>query len=417
MVIEKKNTAELIPADYNPRKDLKPGDAEYDKLKRSMEEFGYVEPVIWNKNTGHIVGGHQRLKILLEMGITEVDCVVVELNEEKEKALNVALNKISGDWDKDKLALLIADLQGADFDVSLTGFDPAELDDLFSGLDKSEAEEDSFDLSKALEESSFVEAGDEWTVGRHRLVCGDATKAEDVTLLMSGRKANLVLTDPPYAVSFKSASGLSIMNDSLKSDEFYSFLLSSFTNMAASLESGGSAYIFHADTEGLNFRKAFIDAGFHLSGVCIWVKNSFVMGRSPYQWQHEPILFGWLKDGKHRWYAGRGEATVWNFNKPKKNENHPTSKPIELLSYPIKNSCQVNGLVLDLFGGSGSTMIACEQSDRVCYMMELDEKYASVILRRYVELKGSSDDVFVTRDGEKIPYCALVKEVSEKETK
>ncbi|QHQ63830.1 ParB N-terminal domain-containing protein [Anaerocolumna sedimenticola] len=415
MQIEKKKTAELLPAEYNPRKDLKPGDPEYEKLKRSLEEFGYVEPIIWNKNTGRIVGGHQRLKVLINMGITEVECVIIEMDEEKEKALNIALNKISGDWDKDKLALLITDLQGADFDVSLTGFDVGELDDLFSGINKSEAVEDNFELTKALEEAAFVEKGDVWTVGRHRLVCGDATEAETVKNLMNDRKANLILTDPPYAVSFKSSSGLTIMNDSMKSEEFYNFLLMSFTNMANSLEDGGSAYIFHADTEGLNFRKAFVDAGFHLSGVCIWAKNSFVMGRSPYQWKHEPILYGWLKSGKHRWYAGRSESTIWSFDKPKKNENHPTSKPIDLLSYPIKNSCQVNGLVLDLFGGSGSTLIACEQTDRICYMMELDEKYASVILRRYVEFKKNCDDVTVERNGKVLCYADVAKDIKGKD--
>lgn len=416
MLIEKIKAEQLIPAGYNPRKDLKPGDAEYEKLKHSLEEFGYVEPVIWNRATGNVVGGHQRLKILLTMGMSEVDCVVVELNPEKEKALNVALNKISGDWDKDKLALLITDLQASDFDVSLTGFDAAEIDDLFSGLNKSQAVEDDFDLTKALEEASFVKKGDVWTVGRHRLMCGDATNAAMVKTLMNGRKANLVLTDPPYAVSFKSASGLTIMNDSMKTDEFYNFLLASFTNMADSLEEGGSAYVFHADTEGLNFRKAFIDAGFHLSGVCIWAKNSFVMGRSPYQWKHEPILYGWLKSGKHRWYAGRSESTVWCFDKPKKNENHPTSKPIDLLSYPIKNSCQINGLVLDLFGGSGSTLIACEQTDRICYTMELDEKYASVILRRYYQIKGNSDDITVERGGKVMRYADVAKDIKGKDS-
>jgi DNA modification methylase len=177
-------------------------------------------------------------------------------------------------------------------------------------------------------------------------------------------------------------------------------------------EAGASAYVFHADTEGLTFRKAFEDAGFHLSGVCIWAKDSLVLGRSPYQWSHEPILFGWNKKGKHEWYAGRAEKTVWQFNKPKKNENHPTSKPIDLLSYPIQNSSRANGIVLDLFGGSGSTLIACEQTDRICYMAEVDDKYASVILRRYVEFKsGDSSDVFVERDGKKIPYKKLVKTV------
>jgi DNA modification methylase len=233
---------------------------------------------------------------------------------------------------------------------------------------------------------------------------------------MDGRKANLVLTDPPYGVSFESAGGLKIKNDNLKADAFYQFLLDAFRNMAGSLENGGSAYVFHADTEGLNFRKAFIDAGFHLSGVCIWAKDSFVMGRSPYQWQHEPILFGWLKNGTHKWYAGRAEKTVWTFAKPKRSENHPTSKPLDLLAYPIRNSSQPNGIILDLFGGSGSTMLACEQADRICYMMELDEKYASVILRRAVEFWGSGrEDITCERDGFSFRYADLAKEVMKRE--
>ena len=168
MLIERKRTADLIPADYNPRKDLKPGDPEYDKLKRSMEQFGYVEPVIWNKTTGRLVGGHQRLKVLMDMGVTEVECVVVELDEEREKALNIALNKISGDWDKDKLMLLISDLQGADFDVFLTGFDPAEIDDLFKDSLKDGVKEDDFDVDAELENPAITKAGDVWTLGRHQ---------------------------------------------------------------------------------------------------------------------------------------------------------------------------------------------------------------------------------------------------------
>ena len=411
MQIEKMNISKLKPAEYNPRKDLKPGDAEYEKLKRSIEQFGYVEPVIWNKATGRVVGGHQRLKVLVDSGLTEVDCVVIELSEEKEKALNVALNKISGEWNTDKLAMLILDLQGSDFDVSLTGFEEDELADLFSKTAEKEVTDDDFDLTAALEKASFVERGDVWTVGRHRLVCGDATSAEDTAILMDGKRANLIVTDPPYGVSFKSASGLTIQNDSMKNEEFYNFLLSSFKCMADNLEKGGVAYVFHADTEGLNFRKAFIDAGFHLAGVCIWAKNSLVLGRSDYQWQPEPVQYGFLKNGKNPWYADRKQTTIWNYDKPKRSANHPTSKPLDLLGYPICNSSQENSIVLDTFGGSGSTMMACEQTNRICYMMELDEKYASVILRRAVENGISPNDIYVLRDNVRIPYADLVKDV------
>ena len=404
MLIEKKNTANLLPADYNPRKDLKPGDAEYEKLKRSIEQFGYVEPVIWNKTTGRVVGGHQRLKVLIDMGLTEVDCVVVEMSEDKEKALNIALNKISGEWDKDKLALLIADLQGADFDVSLTGFDPAELDDLLNiGAD---AKDDDFDVGAELEKPTFSKAGDIWMLGRHRLICGDSTKAENFDLLMGSTKANLVITDPPYNVNYEGSAG-KIKNDNMADDAFYNFLLAAYTQMHSAMADDASIYVFHADTEGLNFRRAFADAGFYLSGCCIWKKQSLVLGRSPYQWQHEPCLYGWKKNGKHQWYTGRKETTIWEFDKPKKNGDHPTMKPIPLLAYPIMNSTMSNAVVLDPFGGSGSTLIACEQTDRICYTVELDEKFCDVIVKRYIEQVGSSDGVTVQRDGLTYKYSEV----------
>lgn len=406
MLIEKKNTADLLPTEYNPRKDLKPGDAEYEKLKRSIEQFGYVEPVIWNKVTGSVVGGHQRLKVLIDMGIFEVECVVVEMDEEKEKALNIALNKISGEWDKDKLALLITDLQGADFDISLTGFEPAELDDLFKETIQDGIHDDDFDVAEELKNPAITKLGDVWMLGRHRLVCGDSTKQETFDTLMNGKKANLAITDPPYNVNYEGNAG-KIKNDNMENNAFYQFLFDAFTNTEAVMADDASIYVFHADTEGLNFRRAFSDAGFYLSGTCIWKKQSLVLGRSPYQWQHEPVLFGWKKSGKHQWYTGRKETTIWEFDKPKKNGEHPTMKPIPLLAYPIMNSSMSNTVVLDPFGGSGSTLIACEQSDRSCYTIELDEKFCDVIVKRYIEQVGSSKDVSVQRDGLVCSYDEL----------
>ena len=406
MLIEKKNTADLLPADYNPRKDLKPGDAEYEKLKRSIEQFGYVEPVIWNQTTGRVVGGHQRLKVLMDMGMTEVDCVVVAMDEEKEKALNIALNKISGDWDKDKLALLIADLQGADFDVSLTGFEPAEIDALFKDTLKDGVKDDDFNVGAELAQPTMTKPGDVWTLGRHRLICGDSTKAETYDLLMGGTKANLVITDPPYNVNYEGSAG-KIKNDNMADEAFYNFLLDAYTQMHSAMADDASIYVFHADTEGLNFRRAFADAGFYLSGCCIWKKQSLVLGRSPYQWQHEPCLYGWKKNGKHQWYTGRKETTIWEFDKPKKNGDHPTMKPIPLLAYPIGNSSMANSVVLDPFGGSGSTLIACEQTDRICYTVELDEKFCDVIVKRYIEQVGGSDGVTVQRDGLTYKYSEV----------
>ena len=412
MKIETVKIEKLIPADYNPRKDLKPDDPEYEKLKRSIQEFGYVDPVIWNKTTGRLVGGHQRLKVLQQMGYEEVPCVIVEFPEDKEKALNIAMNKVQGGWDKDKLMLLITDLQGSDFDVSLTGFDAAELDDLFKDSLRDKIKDDDFDVDGELKKPAMTKLGDVWTLGRHRLVCGDSTKAETFSSLMGKDKVNLVVTDPPYNVNYESGAG-KIKNDNLGDSEFYKFLLAAFTNTEKVMAQDASIYVFHADTEGLNFRKAFSEAGFYLSGTCIWKKQSLVLGRSPYQWQHEPVLFGWKKKGKHNWYSDRKQSTIWEYDKPKKNGDHPTMKPVALIAYPILNSSMSNCIVLDPFGGSGSTLIACEQTDRICRMIELDEKYCDVIVKRFIECVGSSDNVKLERQGKVQEFASLKHEDSD----
>lgn len=403
------NIDRLVPYQNNARTH---SPEQINKLRASLREFGFINPVIIDRDFG-VIAGHGRIAAARAEGITEVPCVFADhLTEAQKKAYILADNRMALDagWDEDMLRVEIEALQGADFDLMLTGFDDKELADFF-GTNDDDAKDDDFDLSSALEQASFVQKGDVWTVGRHRLMCGDATSMDDVATLMDGKKANLLLTDPPYGVSFKSSSGLTIQNDSMKNEEFYQFLYDAFAAAVCFLGAGASAYVFHADTEGLNFRKAFIDAGFHLAGCCIWVKDSLVLGRSDYQWQHEPVLYGFLQNGKHNWYSDRKQTTVWNFAKPKRNANHPTSKPLDLLSYPIGNSTQENGIVLDSFGGSGSTMMACEQTNRICYMMELDEKYASVILRRAVEDGISPDDIFVERDGVRYGYADLVKEV------
>lgn len=385
------------------------------KLRSSLREFGFINPVIIDKDYG-VIAGHGRLMAAKEEGIDEVPCVLVDyLTDAQKKAYIIADNRFAQDagWDEELLRIEIESLQAEAFDISLTGFEDQELVDLFNDDESSKVKEDKCDLSDALEKASFVKRGDIWTVGRHKLMCGDATSEDDVSALMEDKKANLIITDPPYNVAFESSDGLSIKNDKMASDKFYEFLLAAFKNMANHLEKGGSAYVFHADTEGLNFRKAFVDAGFHLSGCCIWVKNALVLGRSDYQWQHEPVLYGFLQNGKHFWSpkAGRSQTTIWNFDKPKKNKNHPTSKPLDLLAYPIGNSSQENAIVMDTFGGSGSTLMTCEQTNRICYTMELDEKYASVILRRYVEDTSDADNVYVIRDGKTFMYSELVKDV------
>lgn len=401
---------ELIPYARNARTH---SSAQITQIAVSIKEFGFLAPiVIAEDNT--ILCGHGRFYAAQKLGLKKIPCVKEShLTEAQKRAYIIADNKLSinAGWDDELLAVELSDLQGEGVDLSITGFDEKELADLFDDKSKSDVEDDGYDLSAALEKAAFVQRGDIWTVGRHRLMCGDATSADDVAALMGGKRANLLLTDPPYGVSFKSSSGLTIQNDSIKDEDFYCFLKSAFSAAVDCLEKGAAAYIFHADTEGLNFRRAFVDAGFHLAGCCIWVKDSLVLGRSDYQWQHEPVLYGFLQNGKHSWYSDRKQTTIWNFAKPKKNANHPTSKPLDLLSYPIQNSSQENAIVLDTFGGSGSTLMACELTNRICYTMELDEKYASVILRRYVDDTGRSDDVFVERAGERIPYASLAKAV------
>ena len=377
------------------------------KLRSSLREFGFINPVIIDRDYG-VIAGHGRILAAKEEGIREVPCVFADhLTEAQKKAYIIADNRMAMDagWDEELLRVEIESLQGMDFDPLLTGFDEKELAALFD--DGAEAKDDDFDVDEELEKPVFSKTGDVWTLGRHRLVCGDSTKAETYEILMQGKKANLVVTDPPYNVNYEGTAG-KIKNDNMAAEKFYQFLLDAFTNMEKVMAEDASIYVFHADTEGLNFRRAFSDAGFYLSGCCIWKKPSLVLGRSPYQWQHEPVLYGWKKNGKHQWYSDRKQTTIWEFDKPKKNGDHPTMKPIPLLAYPISNSSMSNTLILDPFGGSGSTLIACEQTDRSCCTIELDEKYCDVIVKRYVELKGSAEDVSVERESQphRIVYSA-----------
>ena len=376
------------------------------KLRSSLREFGFINPIIIDRDYG-VIAGHGRILAAKEEGITEVPCVFADhLTEAQKKAYIIADNRMAMDagWDEELLRVEIEALQAENFDPLLTGFDEKELSKLFDdGLD---AKEDDFDVESELQKPTFSKSGDVWTLGRHRLVCGDSTKAETYEALMGDTRANLIITDPPYNVNYEGSAG-KIKNDNMASEKFYQFLLDAFSCMEKVLADDGSIYVFHADTEGLNFRRAFADAGFYLSGCCIWKKQSLVLGRSPYQWQHEPVLYGWKKKGKHQWYTGRKESTIWEFDKPKKNGDHPTMKPIPLLAYPIMNSSMSNAVVLDPFGGSGSTLIACEQTDRICRTIELDEKFCDVIVRRYIEQVGSDDNISVLRDGKEYKFSEV----------
>lgn len=396
----------LRPAAYNPRKKLKPGDKEYEKIKNSIQEFGYVEPIIVNYDMT-VIGGHQRLTVLKDLGYTEVQCVEVHIEDEnKVKALNVALNKITGSWNEQLLADLIVDLQSANFNTDFTGFEAPEIEQLFSKVHNKEIKEDSFDVEAELKKPTIAKLGDVWMLGRHRVICGDSTLPETYTTLMDGKRANLVLTDPPYNVDVEESAG-KIKNDNMSADDFYKFLFAMFVNVEQNMEADASIYVFHADTQGLYFRKAFMDAGFHLSGCCIWKKHKLVLGHSPYQWQHEPCLYGWKKGGRHQWYSDRKQTTIWEYDRPHTSKDHPTMKPVALMAYPIQNSCMSNCIVLDPFLGSGSTLIACEETNRICYGIELDEKFVDVIVRRYIEKAGDASKVSVIRDGKTYSYADL----------
>ena len=410
MKIERMNIADLKPAKYNPRKDLQPGDPEYEQLKKSITAFGYVDPIIVNKRNNIVIGGHQRLKILTELGNKAVDVSVVDLDEKEEKALNVALNKISGEWDMPMLQDILFELNTDGFDMESIGFSLEELQS-FEFSEPDVPQEDDFDAEKAAAEITdpITKPGDIYLLGKHRLLCGDATKLADVQRLMDGKTADLVFTDPPYNVDYTGGTEehLKIQNDKMADGDFYQFLLQAYENMFAAVKPGGAIYVFHADSEGLNFRKAMVEAGWLLKACLIWVKSSLVLGRQDYQWQHEPILYGWKPGASHTWNSDRKQTTVWEFDKPSRNADHPTMKPVGIPAKAIENSSKKGSLVLDLFGGSGTTLIAAEQVGRVCYTVELEPKYADVIVRRYIEWVGSSDAVFLERDGKKIPYKDL----------
>jgi DNA modification methylase len=410
MEIKELPLKELKPAAYNPRKKLKKGDKEYEKIKQSLLKFGYVDPIIVNEDLT-VIGGHQRLTVLKDLDYETAKCVIVDLPKEDEKALNIALNKITGQWDEALLADLLLDLQESDFNLDLTGFELPEIDDILSNVHDKELSEDEFDVEEELKKPTVSRRGDIWQLGKHRVICGDSTKSETYDQLLGDKKANLVVTDPPYNVDVKETAG-KILNDNMSDGDFYQFLLSMFTQVENHMETDASIYVFHADTEGLNFRKAFKDAGFYLSGCCIWKKNSLVLGRSPYQWQHEPCLYGWKKKGKHQWFSDRKQTTIWEYDRPKSSKDHPTMKPIQLMAYPIQNSSMRGTVVLDPFLGSGSTLIAADQTGRVCYGIELDEKFVDVIVKRYIEVTGDTE-VTVQRNHEVLTYNQVLKELEE----
>ncbi len=417
MQIQKIPIEQLSPAKYNPRKDLQPGDPEYEKLLRSVEEFGYVEPIIWNKRTGNIVGGHQRFKVLKQLGFTEIDCVVVDMDEAREKALNIALNKISGDWDTAKLADVFRDIEQYGISLDITGFEAPEIDKLFQKLSREDGKivEDDFDAEAEAAQITepLTQPGDIWLLGKHRLMCGDSTDVADVAKLMDSTKAKMVFTDPPWNVDYGGSTHPSwknrqILNDKMSADEFYKFLLSAFKAMAGVSEPGAMTYVVMSAQEWGSVMTAMKEAGYHWSSTIIWAKDSLVLSRKDYHTQYEPIWYGWLGGEKRLCpLQDRQQSDLWQIPRPKKSEEHPTMKPVALAGKAVGNSSRPGDTVLDLFGGSGTTLIACEQSDRVNCSLELDPKYCDVIVKRYIEFRKSDEGVFLLRGGEKSAYHEL----------
>lgn len=434
MNIEKRKIEDLIPAEYNPRKQLKPGDAEYEKIKNSLLHFGYVDPIIIN-NDGTIIGGHQRATVMKDLGHTEVECVVVDLSKEDEKALNIALNKISGEWDMEKLGVLLDELHTVGV-MELTGFDVEEYTKMFV---KDEVKEDNFDIENNIPKVPFTKPGDIWLLGRHKLICGDSTIKETYIKLLENEMADLIITDPPYNVDYESGDGKKIKNDHFTdSDSFYRFLFGFYIKAFESLKPGSPIYVFHSDVEGVNFRKAMKDAGFDLKQCLVWVKNGMVLCRQDYHWRHEPILYGWKPGASHKWYGDRDKDTVIDdfmqmnprkmtkpelvelfqklideqnenssviYNdKPTRSDEHPTMKPVTLIGKLMVNSSKKDDIVLEPFGGSGSTLICAEQLSRKCYAIELDEKYVDVIVKRYLQFVGSAEEIKLIRNGKEYTY-------------
>lgn len=402
----------LIPYARNARTH---SDTQIAQIAASIREFGFISPVIISEDNT-ILCGHGRVYAAQKLGLKKVPCIIEShLTETQKRAYILADNKLSlnADWDEELLAVEMEELHNLGFDLNLTGFDESEIADLFAVGD--EVQDDNFDVDSAAEFETFVENGDIWLLGRHRLRCGDSTKSDEVELLMNGQKANACITDPPYNCAYQGGTGMRIMNDKWSdSEKFYQFLLDAFRNAYTFLADGGAFYCFHSDAEKCNFFNATVNAGFHYSTTCIWVKDTLVIGRMDFQMKHEPVIYAFKDTEKHKFYGDRKQTTVWEFDRPKKSKLHPTMKPLPLIAYPIQMSSQENGIILDLFGGSGSTLMACEQTNRTCYTQELDPKYASAIIRRYVSAKGSYDDVYVLRNGIKQP-CSEVHTFSAEE--
>lgn len=398
MNIVMKKTTDLIEYENNPRNNESAVDAVYNSIK----EFGFKVPIVITSDNV-IIAGHTRLKASIKLGLDKVPCIIADdLTEDQIKAYRLVDNKTAefATWDLEKLEeeLLNIDMSLLDF-----GFED------FDGDIPDNATDDDFDPLDELPEEPVSQRGDIFVLGKHRVMCGDSTIESDVKKLVNNEVIDMVFTDPPYNVDYEGTAG-KIQNDKMDNNSFYEFLFKAFSNMSESIKKGGSIYVCHADTEGINFRNAFTNAGFKQASTLIWVKNSLVLGRQDYHWRHEPILYGWKEGAAHYFIDDRTQDTIWEYNKPRRNEEHPTMKPLELVGRAISNSSKPNELVLDLFGGSGSTLIAADQLKRTAYIMELDEKFVDVIIKRFIRHNENiNDEYYRIRDGEK----TLLKDIEE----
>jgi len=388
------------------------------QIAASIREFGFLSPVVTTKD-GTILCGHGRFYAAQKLGLKKIPCIREEhLTEAQRRAYIIADNKLSlnAGWDEEMLRVELSDLKGEDFDVSLTGFDEKELARLFAEEDG--AEEDGFNVDAELENPCFSKVGDVWHLGRHTIICGDSTKPETYSRLLGKEKVNLVCTDPPYLVNLESTSG-KIKNDDLSDEEGYKFLRAAFEQFHEAMAKDASIYVFYATAKARVFHDAYEDAGFKVGAGLVWKKNRLVLTRTDWKYIHEPIIWGWRKDGRHEWYGDQKQVTVFEFDRIKNSKKdgcgHPSSKPVPLIAYLIRQCTQTNGLVLDGFLGSASTLIACEQLGRVCYGVELEPKFVDVAVKRYLEFRdGDAADVYVERDGEKIPYERVEKTEEDK---
>jgi len=379
--------SKLIPYASNSRTH---SDEQVNQIAASIKEFGFNNPVLTDKDQG-IIAGHGRVMAAAKLGMDEVPTICLShLSDAQRRAYVIADNKLAlnADWDDEALKAEIERLRDDDFDIVLLGFDDDEMDEMFKD-DEVEGLTDEDEVPELPEKPKTIE-GDIWLLGNHRLMCGDSTSAEAVEKLMDGQKADLWLTDPPYNVSYegKTKDALTIQNDKMENDGFREFLKNSYLAASSSMKDGAVFYVWHADSEGYNFRGAAFDIGWQIRQCIIWVKQVMVMGRQDYHWKHEPCLYGWKDGAAHLWNTDRKQTTVLEFDRPFRNAEHPTMKPVELFEYQMLNNTKKNHLVLDSFGGSGTTMIAAEKNGRLSRIMELDPKYCDVIIKRWQDFTG-----------------------------